>query len=960
LIFSDSQCLRSGDPGLILEDLRTWPNLAWLDLREPRSWDLPTFIVKRSGIDVHPASKRGIECAMRRFLTEEGSLPDWLSETRVCKEYYRTDLPMEGYLAHILDRALPWAQACAVLQPVSYGLAEKLREAFFPKIPAESIGRFYDLPGTTVTSEGIHFSDKVRDVLMKGFNDHTEPALRARIVEFILYELKKIIDRLPAGTSARPGLASKLGEAYLLQLEMELKSRHGEESICSGMCESCPQQLKGKCPERRLTELEEQCPQLSPIIEKAREKLRVYKAPVQPLPPGMVLIPEGVFPMGDPSGEGSDDERPVHELRVGAFYLDAYLVTGRMWREVYEWAGRKGYQFDHEGGSRGPNHPVTGVSWYDVVKWANARSEMAGRRPVYYTDGSRREVYRKGRMDLSSEMVDWEAEGFRLPTEAEWEKGARGALEGHHYPWESKGKGYKGYISRDKANFGNYEKGTTEVGGYAPNGYGLYDMAGNIWEWCWDWYEEGWYERSESRAVDCRGPEKGVYRVLRGGSWSLGPFGLRCADRSCFAPGRAYGFLGFRLAIGQLIAGGRVHGSGPGARSRRQASDRAPRKASPPASGILEFVTEPLHSISIKLIHSEGEQRRFTIAHERLMLPSGEWRMSIDADGYEQQEETVQVAAEVAKRIRVHCVPGKLQEMVLIPEGVFSMGDPTNEGSDDERPVHEVRVGAFYLDAHPITGRLWMEVYEWARRDGYQFDHEGGSRGPNHPVTGVDWYDVVKWANARSEMAGRQPVYYTDGSRGEVYRKGRIDLSLEAVDWEAEGFRLPTEAEWEKGARGALEGHHYPWESKGKGYEGYISREKANYGNNEGGTTEVGRYAPNGYGLYDMVGNIWEWCWDWYDNGWYKRSESRASDCRGPEKGVCRVVRGGSWIYGPIYLRCACRYYFAPGSAGGDLGFRLAIGQLIAGGRVHGSSPGARSRRQASDRAPKKSHGGND
>ncbi|MGA1839917.1 MAG: formylglycine-generating enzyme family protein [bacterium] len=578
LIFSDSQCLRSGDPEMILDELRTWPNLAWLDLREPRSWDRPTFIVKRFGIDVHPASRKGIECAMRRFLTEEGSLPDWFSETRACKEHYRTDMSLERYIANVLDRAIPWAESCALLQPVGYGLAERLRESFFPKIPAESIGRFHDLPDTTITSEGIHFSDEVCRILKRGFHDHIEPELHDRIVGFILHELKKIIDRLPGGTQDRPALASKLGDVCLLQLEMELKSRPVEGLTCNGMCDSCNPQLKKKCPERRLTELADQFPQLSPLIKDALEKLSEYKIPIQLPPPGMLLIPDGTFSMGDSSGEGHDDERPVHEVFVGAFYLDEYPVTGSLWSEVYEWAGRNGYRFDNEGKSRRPSHPVTNVSWYDAVKWANARSEMTGRKPVYYTDGGRREVYREGRIDLSVEAVDWEADGFRLPGEAEWEKGARGGLEGHHYPWESKGKGYEGYISRDKANYGNNEGGTTEVGRYAPNGYGLYDMAGNVWEWCWDWFDSGWYEKSGSHVADCRGPEKGRYRVFRGGSWRVVPIRLRCAFRSCGVPGYSSGSLGFRLAIGQLIAGGRVQGSGPGARSRRQASDRAPKR----------------------------------------------------------------------------------------------------------------------------------------------------------------------------------------------------------------------------------------------------------------------------------------------------------------------------------------------------------------------------------------------
>lgn len=222
-------------------------------------------------------------------------------------------------------------------------------------------------------------------------------------------------------------------------------------------------------------------------------------------------------------------------------------------------------------------------------------------------------------------------------------------------------------------------------------------------------------------------------------------------------------------------------------------------------------------------------------------------------------------------------------EMRLIPAGKFMMGDPTEEGDPDERPRHEVEVSEFLMDEHDTTFAFWKEVKEWATAHGYQFDNEGKGREEDHPVTDVNWYDGVKWCNARSEMEKLEPCYYTDIEHKNVYKTGRVDLTNAMVKWDATGYRLPTEAEYEKAARGGLDGHHFPWESKGPGFEQFIDKSKANYFGNEGGTTSVKKYKPNGFGLYDMVGNVWKWMWDRWDSEWYKKPESTAKDCKGPD-----------------------------------------------------------------------------
>jgi formylglycine-generating enzyme required for sulfatase activity len=256
--------------------------------------------------------------------------------------------------------------------------------------------------------------------------------------------------------------------------------------------------------------------------------------------------------------------------------------------------------------------------------------------------------------------------------------------------------------------------------------------------------------------------------------------------------------------------------------------------------------------------------------------------------------------------------------IALIPAGNFQMGDNFKEGSSYERPVHTVNVSAFYMDVNDVTVGLWNAVIIWAAAHGYDLGPRSGPDNPGdkYPVVGVSWYEAVKLANARSEMEGLTPVYYADSSQQMVYRTGNLDLSNDAVKWSANGYRLPTEAEWEKAARGGLEGQRYPWGND-------IDCTKANYSLDKeqcvGHTSPVGSYPPNGYGLYDMVGNVWQWVWDWYNAGYYLISPG--NDPRGPASGYIRVLRGCYWVNTASLCRITVRTRREPSLE--LLGFRL-------------------------------------
>ena len=277
-----------------------------------------------------------------------------------------------------------------------------------------------------------------------------------------------------------------------------------------------------------------------------------------PVPPGMALIPAGSFTMGNcmDSSEGWSEELPLHAVYVSAFCMEKHEVTKSLWDMVYQWAITNGYSFDHAGSGKAANHPVQTIDWYDCVKWCNARSEQEGRTPAYYTSAAQTTVYRSGQTNVETNCVNWSS-GYRLPTEAEWEKASRGGLSGHRFPWGDT-------ISESQANYygntTNYDLGpdgynatfaiggepyTSPVGYFGANGYGLYDMAGNVLEWCWDWY----VEYSSGSQTDPRGPASGSLRVLRGGSWSDGAVNSRAAGRSRDEPTYSYRTFGFRSVL---------------------------------------------------------------------------------------------------------------------------------------------------------------------------------------------------------------------------------------------------------------------------------------------------------------------------------------------------------------------------------------------------------------------------
>ena len=269
-----------------------------------------------------------------------------------------------------------------------------------------------------------------------------------------------------------------------------------------------------------------------------------------------------------------------------------------------------------------------------------------------------------------------------------------------------------------------------------------------------------------------------------------------------------------------------------------------------------------------------------------------------------------------------------------IPPGMARISGGANSGSNllangesyilDWFPqTYTLSLDTFYMDKYEVTKTLWNTVTNWNNGNSYLYESAGPAKSTNHPVHSVNWYDCVKWCNARSQMEGRTPVYYTNASFTAVYKTGRVNNVY--VDSNANGYRLATSDQWEYAARGGAVSHRYPWSdsntiqhvranymssvtnaydtSPTRGYHPTYSSGSFPY------TSPAGSFAANGFGLYDMAGNVWEWCFDWHPS----------------YIGTARVIRGGSWDQAADYGRVGYRSAGYPNYADNSDGFRTVL-----------------------------------
>jgi formylglycine-generating enzyme required for sulfatase activity len=314
-----------------------------------------------------------------------------------------------------------------------------------------------------------------------------------------------------------------------------------------------------------------------------------------------------------------------------------------------------------------------------------------------------------------------------------------------------------------------------------------------------------------------------------------------------------------------------------------------------PAEGVSRMQLQKLKAIKEEVLISTGSYTAAasTLQPKPLIRPTEITRPSFDADpaAIFQTESIVAPYKPVPQEEKK--IEPLLAEMVVVPAGTYHRG--SNQGGRDEIPRHDIHLASFAIDVHPVTNEQFVRFLEAMggekdvnnheiirlresriKRNAGKINIESGYA--RHPVVGVTWYGAVAYAL-----------------------------------WV--GKRLPTEAEWEIAAYGGREDYIYP-----NGNE--IERTDANFFSSD--TTAVMSYAPNGLGLFDMAGNVYEWCQDWYDYHFYDLSVQEPDNPKGPAQGVYRVLRGGCWKSSKEDLRCAHRHRNNPGLMNGTYGFRCA------------------------------------
>ena len=727
-------------------------------------------------------------------------------------------------------------------------------------------------------------------------------------------------------------------------------------------------------------------------------------------------IPSGNFTMGDTMD--GDSDAPPHTVSVSTFYMQKKGVTKADWDAVRTWGLTHGYTDLSTAAGKSANHPVQTLTWYDAVKWCNARSEKEGLAPCYYTDDAQTTVYRTGSADISNSKVKWTAKGYRLPTEAEREKAARGGLSGKRFPWGDTithsqanyyaNSGYSYDLSPTQGYHPTYAVNgtpyTSPVGSFAANGYGLYDMAGNVAEMTWDWYDSGYY--AYSPVTDPHGPASGSNRGLRGGSWHAEAYNDRVARRDQRVPSSTYYGIGFRAVRTSIVTAdssnitvntnnasltinslhGAVSGAGQYALNSTATLTATPdpgydftgwtgdasgtdnplsllmdtdkvigaaftaytvgnvRATQRPGTNLVDItydITADTPTVVVTLEISNDGGTTFSVSPTTVIGAIGE-RVAVGTGKIITWDAGADWNQQYNEQMRFRITVNDRPPLALIPAGAFQMGDQSSPqvGYNNERPVHTVQVSAYYMGKYEVTKGEWDAVRAWGGANGYTDLAAGGGKAIDHPVQTVSWWDVIKWCNSRSEKEGLTPCYTVGGS---VMKTGTTSPT---VNWAANGYRLPSEAEWENAARGGLSGKNFPWGD-------IISHTQANFYNAGGesyqtGTTgyhptyndgvypytsPVGSFAPNGYGLYDMAGNVWEWCWDWFGN----YASGTQTDPHGAASGSYRVLRGGCWGYAANQCRVA--YRANSRDPGNETGLRLVCMSAPVGGSAIAVTP---------------------
>ena len=622
-------------------------------------------------------------------------------------------------------------------------------------------------------------------------------------------------------------------------------------------------------------------------------------------PHGYAYIPAGTFMMGSPPAElGHESDETLHEVTITRpFFAKSTEVTQGEWADLF---GNENNPSAFP--ACGRDCPVETVNWYEAVFFANALSDLHRLEACYQLTGCRGRAGHGMTCD-EVEFASLDCEGYRLPTEAEWEYTARAGTSSAFYsgsntevdyaPLEQSldrigwygGNSVVSYEgSYDCTSFGVPEQtrcGPHPVGEKLPNGWGLFDTSGNVWEWVFDSHLA--YPDGDAR--DPIGSGAGVPSIHRGGSWSSSPDGCRGANRNGHGSAVQDANKGFRLVR------------------------RAPLSS-----------PDPCHNGYL-----DGDEIDVDCGGPSC-APCADGEMcASDDDCFDGS----------ACGNDEHC--GQIGTS-YIPAGTFSMGSPEDEdGRDADETLHDVTLTrSFLMQQTEVTQGAWLEQFE-TNPSGFE------ECGLDCPVGTVNWWEALAYANALSESEGLPPCYeFVDCSAdlpGEGFACEDVEVLAEGGNpLDCEGWRLPSEAEWEYAYRARTDTAFYNgeithtemtppdpllddigWYGGNSDVDGAYSATPCSDwydGAEQCGTHPVGEKDSNDWSLWDMSGNVYEWVYDSWDETDY--SVDATVDPVSPSPGPKRVVRGGTYFYPAKGCRAASRDADDPNNRDGGLSFRLA------------------------------------
>lgn len=566
-------------------------------------------------------------------------------------------------------------------------------------------------------------------------------------------------------------------------------------------------------------------------------------------------IPPGRFLMGSPDDEEGrdDDEGPQTEVTIGeGYWLFDTAVTQGLWSAVMG---------DSSSHFKGDDLPVEQVSFYDS------------------------DTFIKRLAALFPELE------LRLPSEAQWEYACRAGTTTRYT--------FSDEALPDQIHFD--AEATIAVKAKPPNAWGLYQMHGNVWEWCADFGHDS-HEGADASGAPRQSHSQpaGGSRVIRGGSWVSYARGVRAACRGVLSPLSLDYNIGFRCAAGQL---------GPESPAAEPQFRRGAASSSPPpdTAGVVErgrvSIERPQTSLTLPQAPFIIRTDRAELEVARLTRSDIGWASGLGRDRFG-------LWAELA-------VDAVTQRLRWIPPGQFMMGSPEDEPGryGDEGPQTEVTIGqGYWLFDTPVTQALWQAVM-------------GGN--PSHfvsaerPVEQVSWKDADKFIGTMNDRFVALGLYLPSEAQWEyACRAGTSDATyagpIEILG--ANNAPILDAIAWYCGNSGVDFDH-----AEGQDSSGWSEKQ---YPHSQAGTRIVKQKRPNAYGLYDVLGNVWEWCADiWRDShedadpsGVPRQSDSQTGELR-------RVVRGGSWDDHARNVRAAFRSRYVPDDADYFLGFRCAAGQ---------------------------------